>query len=92
MAADIVDFVVVPVPPGGYLAQSSDGVLQVADSLGGRWRALGIPDSLRITRFDLSPEGTRAAFVATQNDVSFTDDGSCSSEVSLAGDTVRMIR
>ena len=101
VAADIDDYLVVPVPPGGYLAQSGSGVLQVADSLGGRWRALGIPDSLRITRFDLSPEGTRAAFVATANDISFAPGSDRTPNgrrvllvgvASLAGDTVRMIR
>ena len=100
-SADIDDMLAVPVPPSGYLAQSSDGILQVADSLGGRWRALGIPDSLRITRFDLSPEGTRAVFVATANDISFAPGADRTRNgrrvlmvgmVSLVGDTVRMIR
>jgi hypothetical protein len=100
-SADIDDDVVVPVPPRGFLARSSAGSLAALDSLGGAWHVLPIPDSLQVSRFDVSPDGTKAAFVAATSRASVETGNTDRTRVgrrtllvgvvALTGDEVRIV-
>jgi hypothetical protein len=100
-SAEIDDDVVVPVPPRGFLARSSAGSLTALDSLGGAWHVLPIPDSLLVSRFDVSPDGTKAAFVAATSRASVETNSTDRTMVgrrtllvgvvALTGDEVRIV-
>ncbi len=76
-----------PLGEKGLLDASADGrQLMVADSLGGAWRVLPLPDSLALVSYAPSPDGQRVGFLAT------TPDGTMLfGTVPIAGGAARLL-
>jgi tRNA A-37 threonylcarbamoyl transferase component Bud32/dipeptidyl aminopeptidase/acylaminoacyl peptidase len=66
--AEVSGGTVVPLGATGLLTLRGDGAPVLADSLGGAWKPVPVPDSIGVITFDASADGRRAVFLGQAGD------------------------